>query len=73
MHEQGSCISEMSGIFFQDQGIVREFCNVSEKNKTSQNCQGILHFSCIKLGIWSKCIFLATSIKFQAPMLSGIF
>ena len=38
---------------FQDQGIVREFCDVSGKNEILQNisgkCQGILHFSQIKL------------------------
>ena len=41
----------MSGkfIFCQGQGIVREFCDVSGKNEILQKCQGILHFSLMKL------------------------
>ena len=39
--------------FFQDQGIVREFCSVSGKNEIlqemSKKCRGILHFSLMKL------------------------
>ena len=40
----------MSGkfIFFQGQGIVREFCDVSGKNEI-EKCQGILHFGLMKL------------------------
>ena len=37
--------------FFQGQGIVREFCDVSVKNEILQKCQGILHFSLMKLGL----------------------
>ena len=45
-------IREMSGKFgfFQGQGIVREFCDVSGKNEFLQKYQGILHFSLMKLG-----------------------
>ena len=45
-------VREMSGKFkfFQGQGIVREFCDVSGKNEILQKCQGILHFSLMKLG-----------------------
>ena len=35
--------------FFQGEGIVREFCDVSGKNEILQKCQGILHFNLMKL------------------------
>ena len=36
--------------FFQGQGIVRKFCDMSGKMKFCKEIQGITHFSCIKLG-----------------------
>ena len=48
-------VREMSGKFkfFQSQGIVREFGDVSGKNEILQKCQGsvreFLHFSLMKL------------------------
>ena len=44
----GKCQGNLN--FFQGQGIVREFCDVSGKNEILQKCQEILHFSLMKLG-----------------------
>ena len=69
----------MSGkfIFFQGQGIVREFCDVSEKNEILQKCQGnVREFYILTWWSWnvlSWCIFFAKFIKFSAPVLSGKF
>ena len=38
------------GNLFFFKGFVREFCDVSVKNIIMQKCQGILHFSLMKLG-----------------------
>ena len=43
-------MSEKFIFFFQGQGIVREFCDVSGKNEILQKYQGILQLSQIKLG-----------------------
>ena len=59
--------------FFQGQGIVREFCDVSGKNEILQKCQGILHFSLTKLGCLVPMYLFAKFIKFSAPVLSGKF
>ena len=44
-------VSEMSGKFkfFQGQGILREFCDMSGKDEILQKCLGILHFNLMKL------------------------
>ena len=36
-------------LVFQGGGTAREFCDVSGKNEILQKCQGILHFSLMKL------------------------
>ena len=51
-HDKGFIhVREMSGKFnfFQGQGIVREFCEMSGKNEILQKCQVILHFNLMKL------------------------
>ena len=44
-------VREMSGKFkfFQGQGILREFCDMSGKDEILQKCLGILHFNLMKL------------------------
>ena len=70
---------EMSGKFkfFQGQGIVREFCDVSGKNEILQKCQGNVREFYISAwwswDVWSRCIFFAKFINFLAPILSGKF
>ena len=72
-------VREMSGKFkfFQGQGIVKEFCDVSGKNEILQKCQGnVREFYILawwSWDVWSRCIFFAKFIKFSAPILSGKF
>ena len=67
---------EMSGKFkfFQGQGIVREFCDVSGKNEILQRkCQGILYFSLDEAGMFGPDVFFVKFMKCLAPVLSGKF
>ena len=72
-------VREMSGKFnfFQGQGIVREFCDVSGKNESLQKCQGnVREFYILtwwSWNVWPRCIFFAKFKKFSAPILSGKF
>ena len=59
--------------FFQGQGIVREFCDVSGKNEILQKCQEFYILTWWSWNVWSRCIFFAKFIKFSAPILSGKF
>ena len=78
-------VREMSGKFkfFQGQGILREFCDMSGKDEILQKCLGILHFNLMKLEclipmyfffFFFCCFFFFVKfIKFSAPILSGKF
>ena len=46
---------------------------MSGKNEILQKCQGILHFSLMKLGCLIPMYFFAKFIKFLAPVMSGKF
>ena len=63
--------------FFQGQGIVREFFDMSGKNEILQKCQGNVRkfyiSACWNWDVWSRCFLFANFIKFSAPVPWGKF